>query len=119
MEDIKRNTHTINAEGQKIGRLATSIATVLQGKNKPTYTPNVDSGDVVEVVNVEKMEISDKKASQKSYYDYSGYPRGLKAISFKGLFSSSPEKILIRAVSRMLPKNRLHAPRLKRLIFKK
>lgn len=119
MEDIKRETHLIDASGQGIGRLATTIATILQGKNKPTYVPNVDSGDFVEVANVNQLKISDKKGEQKSYYDYSGYPRGLKAISLKKLFASSPEKVLFRAVSRMLPKNRLRTPRLKRLSFKK
>ena len=119
MEAIKREKHTFDATGQKVGRLATQIATLLQGKHRPTYVPHVDSGDFVEIENVDQLSIDPKKAEQKMYHSHSLHPGGLKTISLKKLFAKSPEAVLEKAVSRMLPKNKLRADRMKRLTFKK
>lgn len=113
-----RSTHTIDASGQILGRLASKIAFLLMGKTKRTYAPNVDGGDHVEVVNVASMKVTGKKLGQKVYRHYSGYPGGLKQVRLELLMNTNPEKALQLAVLRMLPKNRLRKEMIKRLRIK-
>ena len=105
--DIEQKWHLIDAEGQILGRLATKIAPILMGKTKPTYTPNVDTGDYVIVVNAEKIKVPSKKAETKEYRHYTGYPGGQKTESFETMMEKRPEKVIEMAVKRMLPKNKL------------
>ena len=113
--DIKPKWHVVDAEGKILGRLASKIAPVLMGKTKPIYTPNVDTGDYVIVVNAEKIRIGGKKADVKEYQTYSGYPGGQKIIPYKKMLEKQPEKIIELAVKRMLPKNKLGTAMLKKL----
>jgi large subunit ribosomal protein L13 len=113
----KRKNHTIDAEGQILGRLASKIALLLQGKNNPSYDPSQDMGDVVIIKNIDKIKVTGKKFDQKIYYSYSGYHGGLKAVPFNKLFEKRPPEVLRRAVLGMLPKNRLRAKRIRRLRF--
>ena len=105
--NIERNWWVVDAEGETLGRLATRIATVLRGRHKAIYTPHVDVGDFVVVVNAEKVHVTGKKRETKKYYNYSGYPGGLRARTFEDLVESNPTRILEHAVRGMLPKNRL------------
>jgi len=116
---IKREKHIIDAKGKILGRLATQIASLLRGKQKPQFTPHLDVGDFVEVVNIDKIRLSGKKLEEKIYYHYSGYPGGLKKITAKDLLKRDPAKLLHLAVLRMLPKNKLRSKMIKRLIVKK
>jgi len=116
---IERKTHTINAEGQILGRLATKIAILLQGKNSPDFVPYKDMGDIVLVKNIEKIKFSGKKIKQDKYFHHSGHPGGFKEIPVKRVFDRSPGKVLKKAVLGMLPKNKLRAKRIKRLKFTK
>ena len=104
---IKREWLLIDAKDKTLGRLATRIARILQGKHKPTYTPFVLSGDYVVVINARHVRLSGNKTGQKSYDRYSGFPSGRKEISFVELFKKDPTKILYLAVKGMLPRNRL------------
>jgi large subunit ribosomal protein L13 len=113
--DIERKWYLVDAEGQPMGRLASRLATILRGKHKPVYTPNIDTGDFVVVVNVEKMILTGDKENKKRYYHHSGYPGGLKETRYKDLFEKRPEQVLLRAVRGMLPKNRLGRSMLKKL----
>lgn len=113
---MKRKTHTINAQGKSVGRVATQIAKLLQGKHKPSYLPNQDRGDFVKVKNVEKMEFTGKKLEQKKYFQHSGYP-GIKEKPMKEVFEENPDKVLFRAVAGMIPKNKLHKQRMQRIKF--
>lgn len=113
--EVERQWWIIDATGLTVGRLATTIANILRGKNKPQFTPNVDTGDFVVVTNVEKIVISGKKSTQKMYYDHSLYPGGLRSINFKGLLEKHPEKILERAVWGMLPHTSLGRQQLRKL----
>lgn len=113
----ERTTHTIDAAGKPMGRLASRIAFLLQGKHKPSYMPNLDQGDAVKVANVAEIKFSGKKLEQKVYYRHSGYLGGLKITPVKKVFAADPKQVLIIAVRRMLPKNRLTKERLKRLSF--
>ncbi len=115
---IKRNLHKIDAADQVAGRLATKIATFLRGKNKPEYEPYLDNGDIVEVVNVNKMKFTGKKLDQKKYFRYSGYPGGLKETKMSDLAENNPGDILKRAVRDMLPPTKLRDGMMKRLIIK-
>ncbi len=99
--------HLIDAEGQILGRLATRIATILQGKHRPTYTPHVDTGDFVVVVNAEKFAVTGRKMQNKMYYRASGYPSGLKETPLEELLEKKPAEALRLAVKRMLPKTKL------------
>jgi large subunit ribosomal protein L13 len=110
-----RATIEIDAEGQAIGRIATQAAYALQGKNHATYVPHIDSGDFVIIKNAGKLKITGKKLEQKTYYHYSGYPGGIKSKLLGTVMAKDPGDAIARAVSRMLPKNRLRTPRLKRL----
>jgi LSU ribosomal protein L13P len=114
-KEIKRDWHLIDASSKILGRLAPEIVKVLQGKHKRNYVPYLDMGDYVVVVNAKKVIVSGKKANQKIYTRYSGYPGGLKEISFNKLLEEKPEEIVKRAVSGMLPKNKLRKKRLARL----
>ena len=105
--EIQRDWLLIDANGQVLGRLATQIATLLRGKHKPTYTPSMDGGDFVIVVNVEKIKLMGKKPDQKVYYRHSGYPGGLKTIPYKMMLAKHPDRILRSAVKGMLPKTRM------------
>jgi large subunit ribosomal protein L13 len=112
---VERKWHLIDADGQTLGRLATEIARLLRGKNKPQYTPHVDTGDFVVVVNAEKVVVTGKKAEQKVYYRHTGYPGGLKETSYEVMLERKPAEVLRRAVRGMMPKTRLGRQQLKKL----
>lgn len=117
--DIKRSWHLIDAKDQVLGRLATRIAILLQGKNKPYFTSHLDCGDYVVVINSDQVALTGRKADQKIYYRHSGYPGGLKSVSFKQQLAKDSRKIIESAVKNMLPKNKLRQQRQRRLkIFK-
>jgi large subunit ribosomal protein L13 len=118
MENTKSKIHTIDAEGKSLGRLATQISILLRGKNNPEYLPNVDQGQCVQVNNVSRIKLDDKKAEQKKYYRYSGYPSGLKTTKMKDEMIKKPTNVLRRAVKQMLPDNKMREIFLKRLIIK-
>jgi len=118
MKNIERKLHKVDATGKTIGRIATDIATKLRGKNKPEYVPYLDMGDIVEVVNVDKVVFSGKKIEQKKYHRYSGYPGGLKTDKMKDVFAKNPGEVLKKAVKQMLPDTRLRNGMLKRLIIR-
>ena len=99
--------YIIDANGKTLGRLATQVAMVLRGKNQPTYTPHVDMGNRVVVINAEKVVVTGKKPDQKKYYHHSGYPGGLKVKTFKEMIQHKPEQVVHHAVCGMLPQNRL------------
>jgi large subunit ribosomal protein L13 len=113
--EVERRWYVVDAEGQTLGRLATEIARLLRGKNKPQYTPHVDTGDFVVVVNAEKVVVTGKKAEQKVYRRHSGYPGGLKETSYEQMMERRPTEILRRAVKGMMPKNRLARQQLTKL----
>ena len=112
---IKRNWFLVDAEGQTLGRLASEIANVLRGKNKPSFTPHLDTGDFVIVVNAEKIMVSGKKSSQKLYRRHSGRPGGMKIEKFETLRDRIPERIIEQAVKGMLPHNSLGRQQFKKL----
>jgi large subunit ribosomal protein L13 len=105
--DIHHEWYIVDATGKTLGRLATRLATVLRGKHKPIYTPHMDTGDYVIVVNAEKIAVTGNKVKDKTYYRHSGYPGGIKSITFEKLLQEHPERILQLAVKRMLPKGAL------------
>ncbi len=113
--EVERRWLLVDAKGKVVGRLASQIATVLMGKNKPTYTPHVDVGDFVVVVNAEKVQFTGRKWDQKLYYRHSNYPGGLKFRSAREMRERKPEEILRHAVRGMLPKNHLGRRMLKKL----
>jgi large subunit ribosomal protein L13 len=104
--EVKQDWHLVDADGKIVGRLASEIATILMGKHRPTYTPHVDTGDFVVVINAEKVVFTGKKWQQKKYTWYTGYP-GLRSETAEQRFKKHPDKILREAVRRMLPKNKL------------
>jgi large subunit ribosomal protein L13 len=106
-EDVKRDWFLIDAENKTLGRLATEVARRLRGKHKAIYTPHVDTGDYIVIVNAEKVRVTGNKAKNKMYYNYSGYMGGLKEINFEDLIQKAPERVIERAVKGMLPKNSL------------
>jgi large subunit ribosomal protein L13 len=106
-EDVQRNWYIVDAEDKTVGRLCTTIATILRGKNKPSYTPHTDTGDYVIVINAEKVKFTGNKWSQKVYKDYSLHPGGLKVVNAEMMLQKFPERIVERAIKGMLPKNRL------------
>ncbi len=114
-EEIKRKWYLIDAKGQILGRLATRIARILMGKNKVSYTPHVDNGDFVVVINADKIKVTGKKMEKKIYYRHSGYMGNLKEISLKDMMAKHPERVITLAVKRMLPKNKTLKHRIKRL----
>ena len=113
-EDVQRDWYVVDAQGQTLGRLATRTAAILRGKHKPIYTPHVDCGDYVIIVNAEKVHVTGQKMRQKKYYRHSGYPGGLTEISLRDQLQKFPNRVLEAAVRGMLPKNRLG-----RRLFKK
>jgi large subunit ribosomal protein L13 len=105
--DVQRQWVMVDAEDMVLGRLASHIAHVLRGKNKPTFTPHVDTGDFVVVVNAEKVRLTGNKLDGKIYYRHSGYPGGIKSMTARELLEKKPEQLIRKAVKGMLPKNRL------------
>lgn len=103
-ETVTRDWFVVDADGKTLGRIATEIATRLRGKHKPEYTPHVDTGDYIIVVNAEKVTVTGNKAKGKTYYSHSGFPGGIKQISFEKLQAQKPEMIIEKAVKGMLPK---------------
>ena len=113
--DIERQWWLVDASGQTLGRLATRIATLLEGKHKPTYSPHIDTGDHVVVVNAAQIRVTGNKLIQKSYFRHSNYPGGLKEESLAALLARKPELAIERAVKGMLPQNRLGRAMFKKL----
>ena len=113
--DIERQWWVVDASDQTLGRLATRVATLLEGKHKPTYSPHLDTGDHVVVVNAGRIKVTGNKLLQKRYYRHSGYPGGLKEESLQALMARKPELVLERAVKGMLPQNRLGRAMFKKL----
>jgi large subunit ribosomal protein L13 len=114
-EEIERNWYIVDAEGETLGRLASRIAPILKGKHKPVYTPHLDCGDFVIIVNAEKVRVTGRKMDQKLYHRHSGYPGGLRSISLKDQLAKHPERVLQAAIRGMLPKNKLGRRMLKKL----
>jgi large subunit ribosomal protein L13 len=106
-DEVTRDWFLVDAENQVLGRLATQIANVLRGKNKPTFTPSVDTGDFVVVVNAEKIALTGNKMADKVYYSHTGFPGGIKSITAGKLLAKKPEEVIRKAVKGMLPKNKL------------
>jgi large subunit ribosomal protein L13 len=106
-KDITRDWYVVDAEGQSLGRLSTRIATVLRGKHKPTFTPHLDMGDFVIVINADKIHMDGEKAADKLYHRHSGFPGGLKSVPFAQMLDRRPTAIVEAAVRGMLPKNKL------------
>jgi large subunit ribosomal protein L13 len=113
--EVQRNWWVVDAEGKNLGRLASEIAVVLRGKNKPQYTPHVDTGDFVVVVNAEKIAVTGNKMTGKVYYRHSGYPGGLKSRTLAQMIDRRPTEVLRKAVKGMLPRNRIAAQQLNKL----
>lgn len=113
--EIERKWYIIDAEGKTLGRLSTEIASILRGKHKPIFTPHVDTGDYVIVINAEKIVMTGKKLEQKAYRYHTGYPGGLKEVPYSTLMEKNPEKIISLAVKGMLPKNSLGRAMFKKL----
>jgi large subunit ribosomal protein L13 len=105
--EVQQNWHVIDADGQILGRLAAKVAHLLQGKHKPTYTPHVDTGDFVVVLNAEKIRVTGRKAEVIEYDTYSRFPGGRHVYSFRDMLERHPERLVELAVKRMLPKNKL------------
>ena len=106
-ETVQHDWYVVDAADKTLGRLASDIATRLRGKHKPEYTPHVDTGDYIVVVNAEKVRVTGKKATDKMYYHHTGFPGGIKSISFEKLIDKAPERALEKAVKGMLPKGPL------------
>lgn len=113
--DVKRNWYVVDAQGKTLGRLATRIATVLKGKHKPIYSPSLDTGDYVIVVNADKVVVTGRKLDAKVYFRHTGYPGGLKQVTLRDQLAKHPEHMLQAAVRGMLPHNRLGRAMFKKL----
>lgn len=113
--EVERNWYVVDASEFKLGRLATRVATVLRGKHKPQFTPHVDTGDFVVVINASQVQLSGTKIDRKHYYRYSGYPGGMKSVDARTVRSDDPERMIQQAVKGMLPKNLLSRQILKKL----
>ena len=113
--EVERKWYVIDADGKNLGRMASQIAAILRGKNKPTYTPHVDGGDYVIVVNAEKVAVTGKKRQEKIYKRHTGYPGGLRETTFEKLQARKPEEIIIHAVKGMLPDGKLGRQMAKKL----
>ena len=114
-EDVSRDWFVVDADGKTLGRLASEIAHRLRGKHKPEYTPHVDTGDYIVVINAEKVHVTGKKTTDKIYHSHTGYPGGLKSISFEKLIDKAPERVIQGAVKGMLPRNPLGRAMFKKL----
>ncbi len=112
---IEQRWYLVDAEGKILGRLASQVASILRGKNKPTYTPSVDTGDYVIVINAGKVGVTGKKLKDKIYYRHTGYPGGIKSITLEELKAVKPEEVIKKAVWGMLPKGRLGGKMFKKL----
>jgi large subunit ribosomal protein L13 len=115
VSEIEREWFIVDAEGKTLGRIATQIATIIRGKHKPTYTPNIDVGDFVIVINAEKVRLTGNKENQKNYYRHSNYPGGLTTTSFRRMIDTHPERVIEYAVKGMLPGNTLAKQQLLKL----
>ena len=113
--DVQREWFVVDAAGQTLGRLATRVASMLRGKHKPIFTPAVDVGDYVVIVNADKIHVTGRKMDQKIYYRHSGYPGGLREITLRNLLHKHPTRVIEHAVRGMLPKNRLGRQMFKKL----
>ena len=113
--DIEHQWHVIDASGKTLGRLASQIAILLMGKHKPTYTPNLDTGDYVVVINATKVRVTGDKARQKVYYRHTGYPGGLKATTYEKMMATHPTRVVEYAVKGMIPHTRMGRAMLKKL----
>jgi large subunit ribosomal protein L13 len=113
--DVRREWYLVDAEGKTLGRLATEIARRLRGKHKPEYTPHVDTGDYIVVINAEKVRVTGRKTTDKMYYHHTGYIGNMKSISFEKLIAKAPERVIQTAVKGMLPKNPLGRAMFKKL----
>lgn len=114
-DEVQRKWHLVDAQGKTLGRLASRIAILLRGKHKPIFTPHVDTGDFVVVINAEKLVLTGKKWKEKLYIHHSGYPGGLKSISAEKIWEKHPERLITMAVQGMLPKNKLGRQLIKKL----
>lgn len=114
-EEIKREWYVVDAEGQTLGRLASRIAPIIKGKHKPIYTPHLDCGDFVVVINADKVRVTGRKLDQKIYYWHSQYPGGIKSITLREQLARYPERVIQAAVRGMLPKNKLGRRMIKKL----
>ncbi len=114
-EDADRKWYVVDAQDKVLGRLAAEVAKVIRGKNKPIFTPNMDTGDFVIVLNADKVRMTGKREAQKSYFSHSGYPGGVTTTSFSEMRAKKPEFIIEKAVKGMLPKNRLGRQLIKKL----
>jgi len=114
-QEIERKWYVVDAQGKTLGRLAAQVASILRGKHKPIYTPHVDCGDFVIVINAEKIRTTGRKLDQKYYYRHSGYPGGLKQVSLRNQLNKFPERVIEAAVKGMLPKNKLGRAMFKKL----
>ena len=114
-EDADQKWYLVDAKDQTLGRLAAKIARVIRGKNKPVFTPNMDAGDFVVVINADKIRVTGKRESQKEYFSYSGYPGGGKFRSYSNMITTKPEWVVENAVKGMLPKTRLGKKLIKKL----
>lgn len=103
--DIERRWYVVDADGKTLGRLSSDVAHVLRGKHKPAFTPHMDNGDYVIIVNAEKIRVTGKRAEQKNYYSHSGYPGGLKVRGYKDVLKAHPRRILEHSIRGMLPRN--------------
>ena len=106
-DSVQRDWYVVDASGKTLGRLASEIARRLRGKHKPEYTPHVDTGDYIIVINAEKVRVTGRKAQDKMYHHHTGYPGGLKSTNFEKLIQEHPERVIQKAVKGMLPKNPL------------
>ena len=113
--DIKRDWYVVDAQGQTLGRLATRIAAVLKGKHKPIYSPSMDAGDYVVVINAKKIVATGRKLDEKLYYRHTGYPGGLRTVKLRDQLDKHPERVISAAVRGMLPHNRLGRAMFKKL----
>ena len=113
--EIVRDWYLVDAEGKTLGRLATQIATILRGKNKPDFTPHIDTGDFVVVINAEKVHVTGNKREQKTYWRHSGYPGGIRSRTLNEMLERQPEEVLRKAVKGMLPRNKLGRAQLTKL----
>ena len=114
-DKVERKWYVVDADGQTLGRLASEVAKVLRGKNKPIYTPHIDTGDYVIVVNAEKIKVTGKKMDQKVYYRHSDYVGGMKETTLREMLAKKPEKVIELAVKGMLPKGPLGRSMIKKL----
>jgi len=113
--EVKRDWYVIDAADKTLGRMATEIARRLRGKHKPEYTPHVDTGDYIVVVNAGKVKVTGNKVSDKMYYRHTGYPGGIRSMTFEKMISAAPERVIEKAVKGMLPKNSLGRAMIKKL----